>query len=73
MTDDHGLNDLSDAELLRHSRRSSAAFRVVYDRHVVRLNAFLWRRTGDPTSAFELTAETFASAWLSRRAVRRSR
>ena len=25
MTDDHGLNDLSDAELLRHSRRSSAA------------------------------------------------
>jgi RNA polymerase sigma-70 factor (ECF subfamily) len=66
MTHDHGLDELPDAELLRRSRRSSAAFRVVYDRHAARLNAFLSRRTGDPAAAFELTAETFAAAWLSR-------
>ena len=66
MTHDHGLDELPDAELLRRSRRSSAAFRVVYDRHAQRLNAFLSRRTGDPAAAFELTAETFAAAWLSR-------
>jgi len=60
------LDELSDAELLRRSRRSSAAFRVVYDRHAAPLNAFLTRRTGDPAAAFELTAETFAAAWLSR-------
>ena len=66
MTNGPPLNDLSDAELLRRSRRSSAAFRVVYDRHATPLNAFLSRRTGDPAAAFELTAETFAAAWLSR-------
>jgi RNA polymerase sigma factor (sigma-70 family) len=60
------LDGLDDAELLRRSRRSSAAFRVVYDRHAARLHAFLLRRTGDPVAAFELTAETFAEAWLSR-------
>jgi RNA polymerase sigma-70 factor (ECF subfamily) len=38
----------------------------VYDRHAPRLNAFLLRRTGDSAAAFELTAETFAEAWLSR-------
>jgi RNA polymerase sigma factor (sigma-70 family) len=66
MTDPARLDELDDAELLRRSRRSSAPFRVVYDRHVERLNAFLERRTGDPAAAFELTAETFAQAWLSR-------
>ena len=66
MTHDHGLDELPDAELLRRSRRSSAAFRVVYDRHAARLHAFLNRRTGDPATAFALTAETFAEAWLSR-------
>ena len=69
MTDGRGASDLAnldDAELLRRSRRSSAAFRVVYERHAARLHAFLLRRTGDPVAAFELTAETFAEAWLSR-------
>ena len=60
------LDELGDADLLGRSRRSSAAFRVVYDRHAPRLFAFLDRRTGDQTAAFELTAETFAAAWLSR-------
>ena len=43
-----------------------AAFRVLYDRHAGRINAFLLRRTREPGAALELTAETFAQAWLSR-------
>jgi RNA polymerase sigma-70 factor (ECF subfamily) len=66
MTNAPPLDDFDDAELLRRSRRSGAAFRVVYDRHAERLYRFLSRRTGDPTAAFELTAETFSQAWLSR-------
>ena len=56
----------SDIDLLRASHRDSAAFRVLYDRHAARVNAFLTRRTRDPGAALELTAETFAQAWLSR-------
>ena len=66
MTRDGRLDALDDAALLRLARRDPAAFRVLYDRHVVRVHAFLLRRTGDSTAAFELTAETFARAWLSR-------
>jgi RNA polymerase sigma-70 factor (ECF subfamily) len=66
MTKHPPLDGLDDAELLRLSHSSSAAFRVVYDRHATRLHAFLARRVGDPAAAFELTAETFAEAWLSR-------
>jgi len=50
----------------RESRHSSAAFRVLYDRHAERIHGFLLRRTRDPGAAVELTAETFAQAWLSR-------
>jgi RNA polymerase sigma-70 factor (ECF subfamily) len=57
---------VTDRELLHEARRSSAAFRVVYDRHAQRIHGFLLRRTRDPDAAFELTAETFAQAWLSR-------
>jgi RNA polymerase sigma factor (sigma-70 family) len=56
----------TDVELLRASRGSSSAFRILYDRHAARIHAFLVRRTHDPGAAFELTAETFAQAWLSR-------
>ncbi len=56
----------SDADLLRQAARDPAAFRLVYDRHVGSVHAFLRRRTGDPAAAFELTAETFARAWLGR-------
>jgi RNA polymerase sigma-70 factor (ECF subfamily) len=66
MSNEPPLDDLGDAELLRRARRSGSAFRVIYDRHATRLYAFLSRRTGDATAAFELTAETFAEAWLSR-------
>jgi RNA polymerase sigma factor (sigma-70 family) len=57
----------TDAELLRRARRSADAFRAVYDRHARAVHGFLLRRTGDPVAALELTAETFAEAWLSRR------
>jgi RNA polymerase sigma factor (sigma-70 family) len=63
---EQSLDQLADAELLARSRASSAAFRVLYDRHAPRLHQFLLRRTDDPAAAFELTAETFASAWCSR-------
>ena len=66
MTDDGQTDAMTDAELLRRARRDPAAFRVLYDRHVVRVHGFLLRRTGDSTAAFELTAETFSRAWLAR-------
>ena len=66
MTHDGRHDALDDAGLLRVARRDPAAFRVLYDRHVVRVHAFLLRRTGDSTAAFELTAETFSRAWLGR-------
>ena len=60
------LDASTDADLLRESRHSSAAFRVLYDRHAERVHGFLLRRTREPGAAVELTAETFAQAWLSR-------
>jgi RNA polymerase sigma factor (sigma-70 family) len=60
------LEILTDSVLLARARRSSAAFRVLYDRHVAMVHGFHRRRTGDATAALELTAETFAQAWLSR-------
>lgn len=66
MADITRLETATDAGLLRASLASSAAFRVLYDRHAERINAFLARRARDPGAALELTAETFAQAWLSR-------
>jgi len=60
------LDAASDADLLRNARQSSAAFRILYDRHASRIHGFHLRRTRDPNAAMELTAETFAQAWLSR-------
>jgi RNA polymerase sigma-70 factor (ECF subfamily) len=66
MTRDGTNETPDDATLLRRAHRDPAAFRGLYDRHVVRVHAFLLRRTGDSTAAFELTAETFSRAWLAR-------
>jgi RNA polymerase sigma-70 factor, ECF subfamily len=60
----------SDAELMRAARTDPAAFREVYDRYAERIHAFALRRTGDRDAAHDLTAETFAQAWLSRRRFR---
>jgi RNA polymerase sigma-70 factor (ECF subfamily) len=55
---------------LRRSRRDPAAFTEVYDRHWQRLLVFLTRRTFDPQVALDLTAETLAQAFASRRRFR---
>lgn len=60
------LDTASEADLLRNARQSSAAFRILYDRHAARIHAFHLRRCRDSGAAIELTAETFAQAWLSR-------
>ena len=54
----------SDAVLLRSA--DSRAFRELYDRHAERIYRFQLARTRDRDAALELTAETFAQAWLSR-------
>ncbi len=56
----------ADADLLRDARRDPAAFRQLYDRHAERIHGFLLRRTRDADAAIDLTAETFAQAWISR-------
>ena len=66
MAHESPLDAASDADLLRDARRSSAAFRILYDRHAARIHAFHLRRSRDRGAAVELTAETFAQAWLSR-------
>ena len=58
--------DLADAELLVLSKRSPEAFGTFYERHAEALLRFFARRTLDPESAAELTAETFAEAFSSR-------
>jgi len=43
---------------------------IFYDRHARALLAYFARRTGDPESAADLTAETFAAAIIARRRFR---
>lgn len=62
--------DLSDADLLRISRDEPEAFGVFYERHAETLLRYFARRTLDPEAAAELTAETFAEAFASRRRYR---
>ena len=60
----------TDAELLRAARTDPHAFRELYDRHASRVYGYHLRRSGDDGAAHDLTAETFAQAWLSRRRFR---
>ena len=60
----------SDAELLRESTRRPEAFGEFYDRHAEALLGFFARRTWDAQEAADLTAETFAVAFASRRRYR---
>ena len=54
----------SDAALMRAARKDPAAFRELYERYAARIYAFNVARTADADAAFDLTAETFAQAWL---------
>jgi RNA polymerase sigma-70 factor (ECF subfamily) len=62
--------DRSDVELLRASVADPEAFGVFYDRHAAAVLAFLGRRTGCAQLAADLTAETFAAAFVSRQRYR---
>ena len=60
----------SDAELVRAARSDPAAFRELYGRYARQIYGFHVRRVRDIDAAHELTAETFAQAWQSRRRFR---
>ena len=64
------MDERSDSELLLASRADPVAFVEVYRRHAEDLLRYFARRTLDPEAAAELTAETFAEAYASRRSYR---
>ena len=59
-----------DVELIVRSWDEPEAFGVVFERHAETLLGYFARRTLDPEAAAELTAETFAQAFASRRKFR---
>jgi RNA polymerase sigma factor (sigma-70 family) len=60
------VNVQTDAELLAAARTDAGAFRELYDRYAEQINRFHLGRTRQQQVALDLTAETFAQAWLSR-------
>lgn len=60
----------SDARLLSDSARDADAFGVFYDRHAREVSSYFTHRTADAVLAADLTAETFAQAFASRRRYR---
>jgi len=59
-------DERTDSELLLASREEPDAFTELYRRHAEDLLRYFARRTLDPETAAELTAETFAEAFASR-------
>lgn len=64
-------SERTDAQLIRDARKDPSAFGEVYRRHAPAVYEWLRRRA--PQAAADLTAETFAQAWLSRRRFRDQR
>jgi RNA polymerase sigma-70 factor (ECF subfamily) len=58
------LSEGSDADLIRAAESDAAAFGALYERHALRVHSWCQRRL--EWAASDLTAETFAQAWLSR-------
>ncbi|MGH2873377.1 MAG: RNA polymerase sigma factor [Solirubrobacteraceae bacterium] len=56
----------SDADLVSRSRHEASAFAELYQRHAAAIYRYHCRCTGDADAAHDLTAETFAQAWLMR-------
>jgi RNA polymerase sigma-70 factor (ECF subfamily) len=56
----------SDASLLAAARHDPDAFRELYERYAQTVHQYFARRTGSRAPALDLTAETFAEAWLVR-------
>lgn len=61
-----GAGTSTDAELMAAAIRDPEAFGVFYDRHVVAVLRFLYRRTDSGDTAADLCAETFAAAFAQR-------
>jgi RNA polymerase sigma-70 factor, ECF subfamily len=61
-------DDRTDAELMSAAEADAAAFAELYHRHISTVHA--WFRRHLDWAASDLTAETFAQAWLSRRSFR---
>jgi RNA polymerase sigma factor (sigma-70 family) len=61
------LGSLSDEDLLAAAGRDPESFGLLYDRTVGDLLGWFARRTADGHVAADLTAETFAEAFVSRR------
>ena len=62
------MSDRTDADLMRTAEADAGAFGELYRRHVSTVYAWFRRRLD--WAASDLTAETFAQAWLSRRSFR---
>ena len=60
------MTTTTDAQLLARAATDPCAFRELYDRYAARIHGYLRRCTGDDQAAYDLTAETFAEAWLHR-------
>jgi RNA polymerase sigma factor (sigma-70 family) len=56
----------SDAELLRAARTEAGPFRELYERYAEQVYGYHLRRSQESHAAHDLTAETFAQAWISR-------
>jgi RNA polymerase sigma-70 factor, ECF subfamily len=64
-------NERSDAQVLRDAAADPAAFGELYRRHAPTIHRWFGRRL--EWAASDLTAETFAQAWISRRRFRDER
>ena len=62
--DVRGSSDVTDADLIRDAESDTAAFGALYERHA--LTVYGWCRRRLEWAPSDLTAETFAQAWLSR-------
>ena len=61
---DSDASERSDAELMRAAASDRAAFGELYERHALRV--YTWCRRRLEWAASDLTAETFAQAWIHR-------
>jgi RNA polymerase sigma-70 factor, ECF subfamily len=57
----------TDPELLAAARKDPQVFKEFYDRYALMIGFWLRRKSGSDDVAADLTAETFAQAWLSLR------
>lgn len=60
------MGSVSTVDALRRSLTEPEAFAAFYDHHVEALLAYLTRRVFDPEVAIDLTAESFAQAYVAR-------